>query len=113
MAKELGFFIIQTQRQYMGSVDDDALAEVRTELGFLDLIVQPGADPHLTRLLTRILTRQAPISAGKWHGTGTDPALCAYFATMRHTAEVRRRQDTLRALRQYVQEAGLYDVGGW
>ena len=35
MAKQMGFFIVETRRQYISPVDPDALNEVRAELGFL------------------------------------------------------------------------------
>src|SRR5262245_19614145 len=52
MAKTLGFFVIPTLRQYISPTADGRLVEeVRTELGFIDLVATSDADKRITTYL--------------------------------------------------------------
>jgi hypothetical protein len=108
-----GVFIVQTRRQYISSVDESGLGEVRAELGFLDLVSQTGTDPKVARLFSRTFTAQAANSASKWQRTASDAELGALLSRMRHTSSVRRRQRILHELRALVGDLGMDEVGGW
>lgn len=55
MARDLGFFVIDTLRQYISeAVAEQKLQEVHDELGFSDLVAQDGADERITKRHPRI-----------------------------------------------------------
>ncbi len=114
MAKDLGFFIIDTQRQYISTIDNEALNEVRAELGLLDLTADTGPDPRIIRRMTLTFPPHAATSAARWRQAGSDLTLGSYFTAMRQNSYVRARQDLLHDLRRHVDEnLGMYEGQGW
>jgi hypothetical protein len=111
MAKALGFFIVQTRRQYIGPVDEDKLQEVRTELGFIDLMAHRESDPPMVHMFRDVFTKQAPAIADNWAITAADTNLCDAFPVMWHDPKAPSRGVTLDIIRAFAARAGL--EGGW
>jgi hypothetical protein len=112
MAKQMGFFIVESRRQYISRVDDNALNEVRTELGFRDLMVQQGVDQKLVRLFGQVLPDGAADRADRWALTASDKAIRGTFLELRLDSSLRRRARMVRDLRQLADRAGVNE-GGW
>lgn len=111
MAKDLGFFIIQTRRQYLPqSVPEDRLFEIQSELGFQDLSTEPGPDPRLRHFMVDIFGPQALAKAAKWRDTVASP-LADGFRSMQADGLTRRRVGTLETIRKLASAAGF--AGGW
>jgi hypothetical protein len=74
MAKDLGFFVWETKRQFMtmpDKTDPRLLDEVKTELALDDLtIVSAGSRPRIIHPLTESLPRMARESARRWAAVG-------------------------------------------
>lgn len=112
MAKDLGFYIIATSRQYITAVDEDDLLEVRQELGFTDLALHEGADELIVRRFTRVFPIQPEQRASRWALTSAHPQIRQIFAESR-TSVGRVRSRNLEILRDLADEAGLYETEGW
>jgi hypothetical protein len=70
MAKELGFFIILTKRQYVSpTVQESSVVELRAELGLHDLVRHADADEKIVRALVRTLPKVHDRTAEKWKAT--------------------------------------------
>jgi hypothetical protein len=114
MAKDLGFFVIQTHRQYISQAAAEAkLVEIRRELGFLDLARQEGPDPVILRRLVRTLPQVAAGFAERWAVTARDDSLPTAFGLMRTLGTARGRSRLFRDLRLAAQVADLYETAGW
>jgi hypothetical protein len=111
MAQDLGFFIVQTRRQYIGSVDPERLLEVRTELGFLDLTEHHGPDPLVVHMFADVFPRYATEFSQRWARTAAARDVCDAFPHMRHDPIAARRGRTLEVLRALAARAGF--DGGW
>jgi hypothetical protein len=72
MAKEIGFFIIPIERQYVHQVEEDALIEIRAELGLSDLVQQEEVDPRLERFFRTHLPKVIERTADDWSASGPD-----------------------------------------
>lgn len=79
-AKTLGFLIVDARRQYLlprvaldrNEAGDRALLdEVRSELGFLDLVVTDGPDPIITKMLKDVVPKQVPQVPTTWAEVGS------------------------------------------
>lgn len=112
MAKQMGFFIVETRRQYISPVDHDALNQVRAELGFRDLMVQQGVDEKLVRLFGQVLPNDAAERADRWALTASDGAIRLAFHELRHDSNLRHRAHMVEVLRQLADRAGVNE-GGW
>lgn len=111
MAKQLGFFIIETRRQFIGDVEHDKLAEVRAELWLTDLTSTQGADDKIVRALSRVFPTQAPITAANWAVTAEDSQMRDYFHRMRNTTYGPRRFSIIEDIRAHAHAMGF--DGGW
>jgi hypothetical protein len=111
MAKALGFFIVETRRQYIGPVEEERLEEVRVELGFLDLMALRAPDPPLVHMFRDVFTKQASASADNWAITAEDTDICGAFPLMWHDPNALSRGRTLDLVRAFAERAGL--DGGW
>lgn len=84
MAKALGFYVIDLKRQYLvpsADLEADAVQEVRSELGYLDLVVGESADPKLIRHFSNHLPKIAPRTSELWSHTAME--LHEYFTILR------------------------------
>jgi hypothetical protein len=111
MAKDLGFFIIETRRQYIGTVDEQRLQEVRTELGFLDLVSHVGPDPVVFHMFRDVFTKHAEDFADWWAFIADDKGICGAFTQMWHDGNATRRGRTVGVIRALAERAGA--DGGW
>jgi len=77
MAKEVGFHVIDTKRQlisFRGHGDPDAeekLAEVRSELGFFDMLTHDGPHKLIANQFTKTLPRVMKERAETWTHVGS------------------------------------------
>lgn len=114
MASDLGFFVIDARRQYIGPTAEEAkLAEIRAELGFLDLAHEPGADERLVRRFTHTLPGYAAIAAARWKVTASIDRFGNLFNAMRTSGFSAERTRILVEIRDTAQDAGLLTRGGW
>ncbi|MBB6122176.1 hypothetical protein [Nocardiopsis algeriensis] len=111
MAKQFGFFVIETKRQFIGDVDEDKLNEVRAELWLTDLINHQGADEKIVRALATTFPKQAQVTAERWAVTAEDPDMRDYFARMRNATSAPRRSRILEKAREHASSMGF--DGGW
>jgi hypothetical protein len=83
MATQLGFYILETKRQYIRpNLPDPAhLEEVRQELGYLDLEPHDGPINAMVRHFTHLLPARAAEAARRWKIIG--PPLVDDFKTLR------------------------------
>jgi hypothetical protein len=112
MAKQLGFVVVEMNRQYAGDVDEDDLMEVRNELYFDDLT--RGSEPSI-RVQDRLRKTLPGICegvAGTWHNTCAAQGLAEIFRQLRYTKDFDERADYLNQLRiAAVEQLGVQ--GGW
>lgn len=112
MAKQLGFVVIDMQRQFAGEVDEPDIAEVRNELHFHDLM--RGSDRSI-RVYDRLHTTLPTICtdvAAVWHQTCMSAGYATLFEQLRvpRTRLVARRE-LMTELREVATIHGLR--GGW
>jgi hypothetical protein len=113
MAKDLGFFIIEPKRQFITpTVDEEHLREVRSELGFIDLIATVDADKRIVDRLTRTLPSYALDRCARWARTALSDTSSAFDWIASDAMSIRRRGsfDTMRRL---AERDGLIHGGGW
>lgn len=110
MAKQLGFIVVEMNRQYVGDVIEDDLMEVRNELHFYDLT--RGSEPSIRveDRLRKTLPRIGEGVARVWRNTCTVPGLLDLFYQLRSTSY--ERAEFMEQLRRVaVEQLGLQ--GGW
>jgi len=84
MAKQLGMFVVQMKLQPVQpskQLDLAHLEEIRTELGYRDLIVKNDALPWMVDRLVTVLPREAPDFAAAW--TRTAATMLPYSKSLR------------------------------
>jgi 5S rRNA maturation endonuclease (ribonuclease M5) len=71
MGKDLGFFVVETGRQFVEKVSEDDVAEIRQALAFKDLIVvSPDyTSERIADRLTKVLPKIAVEFAERWKVT--------------------------------------------
>jgi hypothetical protein len=114
MAKDLGFYIIQTRAQYilpLAEVDVESIQEVNTELGFGDLIRTQDPARVLTRRFETELQHSAARRAERF--SRSTPILARYARTLRDSGlDSGTRKALMRQLRAAAR--ALPEVeGGW
>ena len=112
MAKQLGFVVIDTRRQWAGPVDEAKLLEVRNELHFTDL--HAGSDRSIRvwdRFTQSGLPGAMPVIARQWHATTSDPILPSLINSLRRSLTHAEREATLNDLRDRNRDLG--NGGGW
>lgn len=111
MAKQLGFMIIDFERQFIGAVEEAKFMEVRNELQFNDLA--PGEGPSLRvrdRLTTTVRTHCTEV-ASTWSDTALDSELGPTILDAAKARGRRARGREVRHLRQTIIDRGRGD--GW
>ena len=100
MAKQLGFLIIEMERQFIGEVDEDEMLEVRNGLHLYDLTVGSGPSLRVRDRLRGAISKQVPIAAPRWKRTALGPE-GALLEAARTAAEAERSRliSQLRRLR--------------
>jgi hypothetical protein len=111
MAKQLGFFVIQTERQWAGDVPEDDLLGVRSELHFQDL--HRGSEPSV-RVRDRfrnVLPREATTFAAAWSETCRSHGIANRLHELSNIKNPGDRARTMESLRHAAED---YDLpGGW
>lgn len=90
MAKQLGFMIIDMERQFIGAVDEDRFMEVRNELHFHDLAMGEGPSLRVRDRLSSTVRTHCPEFASTWRTTALDTEL---GQTILDAAAARRQRD--------------------
>ncbi len=113
MAKDLGYFVIETNRQFiLPQVAEQEVIEVRRELGFADLVRDDGRDDRIFKRLTETLPEYALTNAERWAATVAS-SLADEFNLMRAAHDGTVRHTVLDVIRQLA-ERDLADAGlGW
>jgi hypothetical protein len=112
MAKDLGFFVIPTRRQYITpSVDERLITEVRSGLGFLDLVATDEADRLITAYFVKHLPKVLDRTVERWPQSAGD--LGSYFTALRAEGDIATRSRLLIDLKDYIRAFwGLdFDLG--
>ncbi|MEX2225611.1 MAG: hypothetical protein WEB52_04080 [Dehalococcoidia bacterium] len=112
MAKDLGFFIAQARAQFIlprSEVTPEALNEVRTELGFLDLERREASYPTLTRAFSTSIMAVAVTASNKFKAAAE---LTEHFRELRMQKDTNMRHESMDRLREAA--ATIQGVkGGW
>ena len=111
MAKQLGFFVIPIERQYVHQVDEDSLVELRAELGLIDLVQQEGIDERLVRFFEVHLPKVIERTAGDWSDIGL--AFIDEWAELNKTSDAARRASILHTIRANFREFYGVSTSGW
>ena len=111
MAKQLGFMIIDMERQFVGAVDEDKFMEVRNELHFHDLARGEGPSLRVHDRLSSTVRTHCTEFASTWRRTALDTVL---GPTVLDAAAARNQRDRGREvghLRDIVVDRGWGE--GW
>jgi hypothetical protein len=111
MAKQIGFFVIPIERQYVHQVDEDALIEVRAELGLIDLVQQIGPDERMVRFFHTHLPKVIERTANDWSDSG--PSFVDYWTDLNAEKDAAARASILRSLRTDFKEFHGTYPSGW
>jgi hypothetical protein len=111
MAKELGFFVIPINRQYVHQVEEDALIELRAELGLIDLVQQVGVDERLVRFFETHLPKVIERTADDWSDKGL--AFIDEWAALNSESDAAARASILRSIRAQFREFYKASPSGW
>ncbi|MGB0971366.1 MAG: hypothetical protein ACPGVG_10435 [Mycobacterium sp.] len=105
MAKQFGFLVIETARQFIGEVEETEMLEVRNGLQLHDLAVGSGPSLRVRDRLRGPIAKQVPISAPIWKQTALGREGTLLEAARVATND--ERDDLLNQLRH------LRGGGGW
>jgi hypothetical protein len=111
MAKELGFFVIPINRQYVHQVEEDALIELRAELGLIDLVQQVGVDERLVKFFETHLPKVIQRTADDWSDKGL--AFIDEWAALNRESDAATRASILRSIRAQFREFYGVSPSGW
>lgn len=111
MAKQLGFVVIDTDRQPVGDVDEDDLAEVRNELHFQDLVRGAPLSIRVRDRLQKSLPPRCVEIAEQWSSTCNDADFTDAFNALRYTTQQSARAVLVNDLRDAARSSGKR--GGW
>ncbi len=108
MSRDLGFRVIDLNRQFVlpiEDVDEEQVEEVRQELGYTDLIRSDAADQALTRVLAGSVRTTARMNAKLWREHGSK--LAEHYEALRSTNLSRHdRKATMKELQEAADENG-------
>lgn len=114
MASDLGFFIIDARRHYIGATaDEQRIIEIRSGLGFLDLTHVPGHDDKIVRQFTRTLPPGLAGRAARWSQTAAVEEFDHLFDALRTMTAATGRKAVFAQLRQTATAAGVRPGRGW
>lgn len=111
MARQLGFVVIDTRRQWVGNVPEPSTKDLRSEVHFLD--VHAGAAPSIRvqeRLSTSRLPQVMPDIAIRWEESAFDTGLTMLIGQA-HRAKSSTRWDVVNSMRAHHKARG--GRGGW
>lgn len=114
MASDLGFFIIDARRHYIGpTAEENRIIEVRAGLGFLDLAHVPDHDDKIVRQFTRTLPRGLADRAARWSRTAAVEEFDELFNSLRTVTAATARTAVFAQLRRTATAARLRTGRGW
>ncbi|SDT00681.1 hypothetical protein SAMN04488543_2827 [Friedmanniella luteola] len=110
MGQQLGFMVIETKANFIGTVDERDAREVRTELQFIDLKV--GAEPSKAMIKTFAATipRWAAHYASTWRTRCHDPSFADPMAVLASSRDDAERDD---AMEELLEASEALDLPGW
>ncbi|MGE0171085.1 hypothetical protein [Nocardioides sp.] len=111
MAKQLGFVVIAMDRQFAGEVDEDDVAQVRSELHFHDLVRGAERSIRVYERLESTLPRICTEVSDVWRRTCLFDGYAALFEHLRKEKRYATRRDLMTELRALATQHGLQ--GGW
>ena len=111
MAKQLGFVVIDMNRQYAGDVGEQELLDVRNELHFNDLYAGAGPSLRVRDRFTKVLPRIATTMAAQWSTTAATPELATLLEQLRAAKTASKRNALTSQLRAVNTSLGAR--GGW
>ncbi|MHA6631892.1 hypothetical protein ACU61A_41220 [Pseudonocardia sichuanensis] len=112
MASQLGFVVIDMDRQFVADVVTEAeLLEVRNELHFHDLSRVTAPSARVLDRLRRVLPAHCVRFAATWRSTCAVPAFVTSFETLRYTTGQDARAAFVEHLRKVAAAHGK--TGGW
>lgn len=112
MAKQLGFVVIDMQRQFAGEVPEQDVAEVRAELHFQDLVRGSDRSIRVYDRLRKTLPRICIDVSAVWHQTCMSAGYGNLFELLRAPkTRVTDRRELMIELRDVAARHGLQ--GGW
>lgn len=82
MASQLGFVIIDMDRQFVGNVDKESYMEVRNELSLTDITLGDGPSLRVRDRLKDVIRDRSPRFAASWQRTSLDDPLAATIAAL-------------------------------
>jgi hypothetical protein len=106
MAADLGFFVIAAKQQFISWPGEDTrlLDEVRSELGYVDLVSDTGPCDEIVGYLARGLPKVLVRTAERWAHFG--PPLLEQFRALRRDVEEPTRSHLMGALRDTARALG-------
>lgn len=110
MGKQLGFIVVETKANFIGTVDEHDAQEVRAELQFIDLKV--GAEPSnaMVKTFASTIPRYAAQYADTWRTRCLDPAFAAPMTVLGSSRDDEERDD---AMEELLEAAEALDLSGW
>jgi hypothetical protein len=111
MAKQLGFMVIDMERQFIGAVDEDKILEVRNELQFNDLTRGDGPSARVRDRLSGTVRTRCPEFASTWRTTALDTEVGQTILDAATARNPRERHREVGHLRDTVVERGWGE--GW
>ena len=111
MAKQIGFFVIPAERQYVHQVSEGDLIEIRSELGIFDLVQQDGVDTRVERFFRIHLPKVIERTAEDWAASG--PELLDYWLRLAAEKDASNRASILQDLRRTIEQNYGDYPSGW
>lgn len=110
MAQQLGFMVVETKANFIGTVDEPDAQEVRIELQFVD--VKVGAEPSgaLIKTFATTIPRYAAQYADTWRTRCLDPTFAAPMTLLGTSRDDGERDD---AMEELLEAAEALDLPGW
>lgn len=106
MASQLGFLIIDMERQFIGAVEEDKYLEVRNELGFNDLVLGQGPSLRVRDRLRNTIRDRTPRFATAWKRTALDDFLGPTLTELSVTRDQRDRTHLVQTMSAHVADRG-------
>lgn len=84
IAQQLGFIVIDMNRQLTGDVNEAELLEVRNELHFNDLYAGHGPSVRVRDRFTRTIPKDTASIAQQWLESASDPTITDLIGKIRY-----------------------------
>jgi hypothetical protein len=107
MAQKLGFFVIETKRQYLGDVDTEALAEVQMGLHLTYLTAGSAPDPTVTTRMRDVVPLHASNYAIRWQQTVLADDFGPYFDAIFRARTSSARAVAVATMKEHASSLGI------